>query len=169
MAKPAASVDPSDDNHLVSARALAVWLRCSRAYIGELGDKGVLSRVGSKFSLRDSVGAYAEYQRRQREQDQSPRSEAAAEHHRQKAKLIAYQIARHEREHIPVEEVNHFTDTLMGLYLSSLNQLPALMGGHDLVARRKWENFVYETRKRLADKALQLAEEAERNDRRGSP
>jgi hypothetical protein len=40
------------------------------------------------------------------------------------------------------------------------------MGGHDLAARRKWENFVYETRKKLADKALQFAEEAERNDRR---
>lgn len=57
-------------------------------------------------------------------------------------------------------------DTIMGLYLSSLGQLPAIMGGQDLAARRKWDNFVYETRKKLADKALQLAEEAERNDRR---
>ena len=66
----------------------------------------------------------------------------------------------------PVEEHNHFTDTILGLYLSSLAQLPAIMGGNDLSTRRKWETFVYDTRKRLAEKALQLADEAERNDRR---
>jgi hypothetical protein len=32
----------------------------------------------------------------------------------------------------------------MALYLSSLGQLPALMGGHDLPTRRKWEGFVYD-------------------------
>ena len=42
------------------------------------------------------------------------------------------------------------------------------MGGNDLAARRKWEAFVYDTRKRLAEKVLQLAEEAKRNDRRRS-
>jgi len=67
-----------------------------------------------------------------------------------------------------IEEHNHFADTIMGLYLPSLAQLPAIMGGNDLTTRRKWEIFVYDTRKRLADKALQLAEEAERNDRRRS-
>jgi len=67
-----------------------------------------------------------------------------------------------------MDEHNAFVDTIMGLYLSSLSQLPATMGGNDLVARRKWEKFVFDTRKRLADKARQLAEEAERNDRRRS-
>src|SRR5262245_50923136 len=155
-----------DDNRLVSPRVLAAWLRCSRAYIAELGDRGVLTRVGSKFRLFESVGNYTEYQRRQREQGQSPRSEAAAEHHRQRAKLTAYQIARYEREHISIDEHNTFVDTIMGLYLSSLTQLPAIMGGNDLTVRRKWEKFVYDTRKNLADKARQLADEAERNDKR---
>jgi hypothetical protein len=63
-------------------------------------------------------------------------------------------------------EHNDIVDVLMGLYLSSLAQLPAIVGGNDLPARRKWEAFVYDTRKRLAEKALQLAEEAERGDRR---
>ncbi len=166
MAKPAAS--DALENHPVSARVLAMWLACSRAYVSELEAKKILGRAGGKFPLRASVTAYVEYLRRERDQDQSPRSEAAAEHHRQKAKLTAYQIARYEREHIMIEEHNAFVDTMMGLYLSSLGQLPAIMGGHDLAARRKWENFVYETRKKLADKALQLAEEAERNDRRRS-
>ncbi len=68
--------------------------------------------------------------------------------------MVAYQIARYECEHITIEEHNAFVDTIMGLYLSSLGQLPAIMGGQDLAARRKWDNFVYETRKKLADKAL---------------
>jgi len=145
---------------------LAAWLGCSRSYDTELEDRGLLKRVGGKLPLRASVAAYVRFLRQQRDQDQSPRSEAAAEHHRLKAKLIAYQIAKHEREHITVEEHNHFTDTILGLYLSSLAQLPAIMGGNDLSTRRKWETFVYDTRKRLAEKALQLADEAERNDRR---
>jgi hypothetical protein len=44
----------------------------------------------------------------------------------------------------------------------SLASLPASMGGNDLMIRRKWEAFVYD----LAEKALQLAEEAEKNDKR---
>jgi hypothetical protein len=40
------------------------------------------------------------------------------------------------------------------------------MGGNDPTIRRKWEAFVYDLRKKLADEALRLAEEAERNDRR---
>src|SRR5262245_21837806 len=124
MAEPAASVVP-DDNRLVSARVLAVWLRCSRAYVADLGAKGVLRRVGTKFRLRDSVGAHAEYQRRQREQDHSARIEAAAEHHRQKAKRTAYQIVRYEREHISMVEHNEFVEIMTGLYLSSLSSLPA--------------------------------------------
>ena len=67
-----------------------------------------------------------------------------------------------------MDEHNAFVDTIMGLYSSSLSQLPAIMGNNDLATRRKWEKFVFDTRKRLADKARQLAEEAERNDRRRS-
>jgi len=165
MAKPASDIAP---NELVSSRVLAMWLSCSRAYISELEARGVLSRVKGRLPLRASVASYVEYLRRERDQDPSPRSEAAAEHHRLKAKLVAHQIARYEREHITMDEHNAFVDTIMGLYLSSLSQLPATMGGNDLAARRKWEKFVFDTRKRLADKAHQLAEEAERNDRRRS-
>src|SRR5262245_42036536 len=172
MTKSAASdVAVSEDcqgDRSVSARVLATWLDCSRAYITELEDRDVLKRVGGKLPLRASVAAYVRFLRKQRDQDQSPRSEAAAEHHRLKAQLLAFQIAKHEREHITIEEHNHFVDTVMGLYLSSLAQLPAIMGGNDLTTRRKLETFVYDTRKRLADKALKLAEEAERDDRRRS-
>jgi hypothetical protein len=162
MTKPAASDAAVSGDRPVSARVLATWLDCSRSYVTELEDRAVLKRVGGKLPLRASVAAYVRFLRQQRDQDQSPRSEAAAEHHRLKAQLLGYQIAKHEREHITIEEHNHFVDTVMGLYLSSLAQLPAIMGGNDLTTRRKWEAFVFDTRKRLADKALQLAVEAER-------
>ena len=168
MDKLAASDPAVSEDRPVSARVLATWLDCSRSYVTELEDRAALKRLDGKFPLRASVAAYVRFLRQQRDQDQSPRSEAAAEHHRLKARLLAFQIAKHEREHTTIEEHNRFVDTMMGLYLSSLAQLPAIMGGNDLTTRRKWEAFVYDTRKKLAAKAHQLAEEAERNERRRS-
>jgi len=76
------SGDVALEDELVSARVLAAWLDCSRSYVTELEDRGVLKRVGGKLPLRASVSAYVRVLRQQRDQDQSPRSEAAAEHHR---------------------------------------------------------------------------------------
>lgn len=161
-------MDSAPEDHPVSARVLATWLSSSRAYVSELEGKRVLARVKGKFPLRQSVIAYIEHLRKQRDGDQSPRSAAAAEHHRQKARLAALQIARFERQLISMEEHTAIMDITMGLYHSSLGQLPAIMAGSDLAARRKWEQFARETRKALAVKALELADEAERNDRRRS-
>jgi hypothetical protein len=136
MTKAAAS-DAAVSEDRLFARVLVTWLDCSRSYVTELEDTAVLKRVGGKLPLRASVAAYVRFLRQQRDQDQSPRSEAAAEHHRLKAQLLAYQIAKHEREHITIDAHNHFVDTVMGLYLSSLAQLPATMGGNDLTTRRK--------------------------------
>ena len=158
-------MDSAPEDHPVSARVLATWLSTSRAYVSELEGKRILARIKGRFPLKSSVIAYIEHLRKQRDQEQSPRSAAAAEHHRQKARLAALQIARFERQLITMEEHNAIMDITMGLYHSSLGQLPAIMAGSDLAARRKWEHFARETGKALADKALQLAEEAERSDR----
>jgi len=150
----------------VSGGVLAAVLKCSRVYVRELTASGVLTRNKAGYLLRPNVGAYVEHLRRERGQDLSPRSEAAAEHHRLRAQMVALQIATHEKRYVPVEVYVAMTDDMTGMFLTALSSLPAIMAPHDLTGRRKWEGFVYDTRKRLADKALQLAEEADRDDRR---
>jgi hypothetical protein len=70
------------------------------------------------------------------------RSEAEAALQKQKSTWLALKIARYEREHITMEEHNHFVDTITSLFLTALGSLPAMMGGNDLTIRRKWEAFV---------------------------
>jgi len=63
-----------------------------------------------------------------------------------------------------MEEHNHFVDTITSLFLTALGSLPAMMGGNDLSAASGRPSST--TYAELADEALRLAEEAERNDRR---
>src|SRR6185436_10339598 len=62
----------------VSASALALHLDCSRTYIGKLEAEGVIQRQDNGFPLDQSRVAYLRYLRRERQQ--SPRSEADADH-----------------------------------------------------------------------------------------
>src|SRR5262245_25882698 len=87
----------------VSGGVLAAVLKCSRVYVRELTASGVLTRNKAGYLLRPNVGAYVEHLRRERGQDLSPRSEAAAEHHRLRAQMVALQIATHEKRYVPVE------------------------------------------------------------------
>jgi hypothetical protein len=150
----------------VTATQLGVHLGITRQRIAALADvEHVIERLPDGRFDRDACRLrYLNWLRDPARR--GARSEAEAALQKQKSNWLALKIARYEREHITMEEHNHFVDTITGLFLTALGSLPAIMGGHDLAARRKWENFVYETRKRLADEALRLAEEAERNDRR---
>jgi hypothetical protein len=62
----------------VSASALAQHLDCSRTYIGKLEAEGVIQWQGGGFPLDQSRVGYLRYLRRERQQ--SPRSEADADH-----------------------------------------------------------------------------------------
>jgi len=135
----------------VSGGVLSAVLKCSRVYVRELTASGVLSRNKAGYPLRPNVGAYAEHLRRERGQDLSQRSEAAAEHHRLRAQMVALQIATHEKRYVPVEVYDAMIDDMTGMFLTALSSLPAIMAPHDLTGRRKWEGFVYDTCKRLAD------------------
>jgi len=65
-----------------------------------------------------------------------------------------------------MEEHCRVIDTLAGIPLTGLASLPAAMSGNDLTIRRKWERFVYDLRTKLANEALRLADEAEKNGTR---
>ena len=70
----------------VSASALAQHLDCSRTYIGKLEAEGVIQRQGDGFPLDQSRVAYLRYLRRERQQ--SPRSEADADHVKVKTEML---------------------------------------------------------------------------------
>jgi len=136
-----------------------MWLDSSRAYISELEVRGVLSPVKGRRPLRVSVLSYIEYLRKRQDEEQTPRSEAAARHHELKAQLAQYQIERYERRHITMEEHDHFTDMMVGKFRVHASSWAAKVAGTDMVLRHKVDGLVYAMRKDLAD-------EAEKNDKR---
>ena len=80
----------------VSASALALHLDCSRTYIGKLEAEGVIQRQGDGFPLDQSRVAYLRYLRRERQQ--SPRSEADAEHVKAKTEMLQLRLMEKQRE-----------------------------------------------------------------------
>src|ERR1700754_5297165 len=80
----------------VSASALAVHLDCSRTYIGKLEAEGVLQRQGGGFALDQSRVAYLRYLRRERQQ--SPRTEADADHVKVKTEMLQLRLMEKKRE-----------------------------------------------------------------------
>ena len=80
----------------VSASALALHLDCSRTYIGKLEAEGVIQRQGDGFPLDQSRVAYLRYLRRERQQ--SPRSEADADHVKVKTEMLQLRLMEKKRE-----------------------------------------------------------------------
>src|SRR3954453_16783330 len=80
----------------VSASALAQHLDCSRTYVGKLEAEGVIQRQGDGFPLDLSRTAYLRYLRRERQQ--SPRSEADADHVKVKTEMLQLRLMQARRE-----------------------------------------------------------------------
>jgi hypothetical protein len=90
LAKAAVSRRRSAKSATVSASALALHLDCSRTYIGKLEGEGVIQRQGDGFPLDQSRVAYLRYLRRERQQ--SPRTEADADHLKVKTELLQLRL-----------------------------------------------------------------------------
>ena len=97
----------------------------SRAYIGKLEAEGVLHREGSGFPLDQNRVAYLRYLRRER---RVPRSEADADLHKQKARLMALRIAKQEKTVMLTSDHEATIDELVGLTLTKLGGWPARAG-----------------------------------------
>jgi hypothetical protein len=80
----------------VSASALALHLDCSRTYIGKLEAEGVIQRQGVGLLLDQSRVACLRYVRRERQQ--SPRSEADADHVKVKTEMPQLRLTEKRRE-----------------------------------------------------------------------
>ena len=158
VAKPKhAKVEPRR-KATVSASALAVHLDCSRTYIGKLEAEGVIQRQGDGFPLDQSRVAYLRFLRRERQQ--SPRTEADADHVKVKTEMLQLRLMQARRELVSRDAHEAMIDQMVGLVLTKLGGWPARIAGTDLVVRRKAEAVLRELRTEIAESCTKLADEA---------
>ena len=140
----------------VSASALARHLDCPRTYVGKLEAEGVIQRQGGGFPLDQSRIAYLRYLRRERQQ--SPRTEADADHVKVKTEMLQLRLMEKKRKLVPRDVYESMVDEMAGLVLTKLSGWPARVAGTDLVVRRKAEAVLRELRTEIANACLEMAD-----------
>ena len=146
----------------VSASALALHLDCSRTYIGKLEAEGVIQRQGDGFPLDQSRVAYLRYLRRERQQ--SPRSEADADHIKVKTEMLQVRLMEKRHELVRRDDVDALIDQIAGTVLTHLSGMSARCAPRgDLAIRRSIERVVFEVRTEIANVCQQMA------DKHGEP
>jgi hypothetical protein len=138
---------------------LALHLDCSRTYIGKLEAEGVIQRQSDGFPLDQSRVAYLRYLRRERQQ--SPRSEADADHVKVKTEMLQLRLMEKKRELVRRADVDELIDGIAGVTLTALSGLPAQCAPRgDLVTRRNIERAVFEIRTEIAKICEEMADKA---------
>jgi phage terminase Nu1 subunit (DNA packaging protein) len=141
----------------VRASALAQHLDCSRAYIGKLEAEGVIQRQGGGFPLDQSRVAYLRYLRRERQQ--SPRTEADADHLKAKTEMLQLRLMEKRRELVRRADVDALIDGIAGAVLTHLSSMPARCAPRgDLAMRRSIGRVVFEVRAEIANVCQQMAD-----------
>jgi hypothetical protein len=144
----------------VSASALALHLDCSRAYIGKLEAEGVIQRQGDSFPLDQSRVAYLRYLRRERQQ--SPRSEADADHIKVKTEMLQVRLMEKRHELVRRDDVDALIDQIAGSVLTHLSGMSARCS-RDMVVRRNIDAVVMQIRREISEACSKAA------DARGEP
>jgi phage terminase Nu1 subunit (DNA packaging protein) len=151
------SIDCPCGSATVRASALAQHLDCSRAYIGKLEAEGVIQRQGGGFPLDQSRVAYLRYLRRERQQ--SPRTEADADHLKAKTEMLQLRLMEKRRELVRRADVDALIDGIAGAVLTHLSSMPARCAPRgDLAMRRSIGRVVFEVRAEIANVCQQMAD-----------
>ena len=141
----------------MAVSASALHLDCSRTYIGKLEAEGVIQRQGDGFPLDQSRVAYLRYLRRERQQ--SPRTEADADHVRVKTEMLQLRLAERKHELVRRADVDELIDGIAGVTLTALSSLPARCARRgDLAIRRGVERVEFEVRTEIANVCQQMAD-----------
>jgi hypothetical protein len=101
------------------------------------------------FDLDHSRLRYLTWLRQARRR--SARSDADHQHTLAKASLLQLRIAEKKREMIMLDEAIETTEEIVGLFLTKMSSLPARLGGHDLLMRRRIDEIIFEMRTEVAD------------------
>jgi hypothetical protein len=157
VAKPV-SQRRSAKSATVSASALAQHLHCSRTYIAKLEAEGVIQRQGDGFPLDQNRVAYLRYLRRERQQ--SPRTQADADHVKVKTEMLQLRLMEKRKELVRRADVDALIDGIAGVTLTALSSLPARCAPRgDLAIRRSIERVVFEVRTEIAEQCTKIADE----------
>jgi hypothetical protein len=139
----------------VSASALALYLDCSRAYVGKLEAEGVINRQRDGFPLDQSRVAYLRYLRRERKR--SPRLEADAAHIAAKTELLQLRLMEKRRELVLRADADALIDQIAGTVLTALGGI-AVRCSRDMAVRRNIDAVVDQVRRDIAAACLARAD-----------
>ena len=131
-------------------------LDCSRTYIGKLKAEGVILRQGDGFPLDQSRVAYLRYLRRERQQ--SPRSEADADHVKVKTEMLQLRLMEKKRELVRRADVDALIHQIAGTVLTHLSCMSARCA-RDMVVRRNIDAVVTEIRREISEACSKMADE----------
>jgi hypothetical protein len=99
-----------------------------------------------------------------RERQQSPRSEADADHIKVKTEMLQLRLMEKKRELVRESDADELIDSIAGVTLTALSSLPARCAPRgDLATRRSIERVVFEVRTEIARVCQEMA------DRCGEP
>jgi hypothetical protein len=120
--------------------------------------EGVIQRQGHGFLLDQSRVAYLRFLRRERQQ--SPRTEADADHVKVKTEMLQLRLMQARRELVSRDAHEAMIDQMAGLLLTKLGGWPARVGGADFGVRRRAEAVLRELRTEIAEACTKMADEA---------
>ena len=107
-----------------------------RQHIDQLVQRGVVEkRSDGLFDQDVSRWKYLTHLRDERRK--SPRAAADANLSQARAEWLRLQIAKHKKEHIWAAEADEILQQAVGVTLTEMNQIPALLFPHDLPNRRR--------------------------------
>ena len=117
----------------------------------------MIQRQGDGFPLDQNRVAYLRYVRRERQQ--SPRSEADADHVKVKTEMLQLRLMEKRHELVRRVDVDELIDGIAGVTLTALSSLPARCAPRgDLAVRRSIERVVFEVRTEIAEVCQQMAQ-----------
>jgi len=142
----------------VTATALAKHLDLSQQRITQLADERIIDRLPDRRFDQDACRiAYLRWLRAPERRMQ--RSKVDSDFVKAKTELIAIRVREKKRELMMTEEALADMEQLIGIVLTEMSSMPALIGGSDLQLRRKVEKAVFDTRVKLANTFNKIADE----------
>ena len=150
---------PRAAGEAVTATALGKHLDLTIQRIKQLANEGVIEQLSNGRYDQDACRiAYLRWLRAPERRMQ--RSKVDSDFVKAKTELIAIRVHEKKRELMPTEEALADMEQLIGIVLTEMSSMPALIGGSDLQLRRKVEKCVFDTRVKIANTFTKIAEEA---------
>ena len=149
---------PRAAGEAVTATALGKHLDLTIQRIKQLANEGVIEQLSNGRYAQDACRiAYLRWLRAPERRTQ--RSKVDSDFTKAKTELIAIRVAEKKRELMETSKAIADMETLIGIVLTQMSSMPAIIGGPDLQLRRKVEKAVYDTRVKMADACNRLAAE----------